>query len=180
MWRTSLAWAEHLQSISCTGRVSPAWAEPPGTSTGHAAWCASSRTSCAEGAERPWGPPGHFVSSCWAAMCPWSCSRGVPSPSVPSPTTSTHQPEVFGAGARGSAGSVLWPLLHGAEGSPGRCRAVRQWVAAGGDRACRGGQGDSGKATLPGATSATGHARHSHPGEGGTGVAQGWGPPART
>lgn len=77
-----------------------------------------------------------------------------PAPVFPAGVPRTHQPEVLGAAGRGSAGSILWPLLHSAEGSPGQRWAIWQRVAAGRDGACREGQGGRGKDVLPGATTA--------------------------
>lgn len=72
-----------------------------------------------------------------------------PAPVFPAGVPRTHQPEVLGAAGRGSAGSILWPLLHSAEGSPRHCWAIWQRVAAGGDGACREGQGGHGKDMFP-------------------------------
>lgn len=102
------------------------------------------------------------ASMCPRTRLPCAYSHGClvsPAPVSPAGIPRTHQPEVLGTAGRGSTGSILWPLLHSAEGSPGQCWAIWQRVAAGGDRACREGQGGYGKDMLPGATRAERHGR---------------------
>ena len=169
MGRASLVQGEHPwhgESIPGTGRASLAWAEHPWygesiPSTARASWHGHRAHGTAHlKPPIPCRGSGEATGTPPATLCPHAglpCARGCArtvspapvSPAQASPAAGTHQPEVLGAGAGGSAGSVLRPLLHGAEGSPVRCRAVRQRVAAGGDGACREGRGDRGMSVSP-------------------------------